>query len=128
MFLQKGPCSNVLWNVVWTDKGDLEGVVRVVVLRSFLVGLMAGKEEAAERAVHVILDHVFNEIVDETVGVYVLANLQRNRQECGRCGHGWNPNALYSKTTSSLSAGDREIDTDCGLYRSWLGLFEIKYV
>ena len=42
--------------------------------------------------------------------------------------HGWNPNALYSKTKSSLSAGEREIDTDCGLDQSSLGLFEIKDV
>lgn len=128
MFLQEGPCSNVLRNVVWTGKRDLEAVVRVVVLRSFLVGLMAGKEQVAERAVHIILDHVFNEIVDETVGVDVLANLQRSCQECGRCGHSWNPNAFYSKTKSSLSAGERELDTDCGLDQSSLGRFEIKDV
>ena len=67
------------------SKRDLEGVVRVVVLRSFLIGLMAGKDQVADRAVHIILDHVFNEIVDEIGGVDVLANLQRNCQKCGRC-------------------------------------------
>lgn len=79
-----GPCGQLGWQAFIVDEGEPEDVLGVVVVKHFKVELATGQGEAVCGVVPIAPEEEFGVFVDEEVGVYMLADLERQDQEGGR--------------------------------------------